>query len=72
VWVIVETITFTLNLVISNYVMNQSRGHWLLLNALTTSITLTMEMEVALLELSTWPKIFDPFEVEILLLHRNM
>jgi hypothetical protein len=52
--------------------MNQSRGHWLLLNALTTFITLTMEMEVALLELSTWPKIFDPFEVEILLLHRNM
>jgi hypothetical protein len=61
VWVIVEAITFTLNLVVSTYVMNQSRGHWLLSNALTTSITRTVEMEVALLELSIWPKISDPF-----------
>ncbi len=71
-WVIVEAITFTLNLVVSACVMNQSRGRWLLLDALTTTITFTMEMEAHLLELSTRPKIFDLFKVEICLLHRNM
>jgi hypothetical protein len=72
VWVIVEAITFTLNLVISTYLMNQSRGHWLLSNALTTSTAFTMEMEVALLEFSTWPKISNPFETKILFLRKNM
>jgi hypothetical protein len=72
VWAIVEVVTFTLKLVVFTYVMNQSRGHWLLLHALTIAITLTMEMEVQLLELSTSPEIFDLFEAEICLLHRNM
>jgi hypothetical protein len=48
VWVIIEAITFILNHVVSTYVMNKSRGHWLLSNALTTPITFTMEMEVTL------------------------
>jgi len=52
VWVIVEVITSTLNLVVFAYVMNQNRGHWLLLDALTKTITLTMELEIQLLELS--------------------
>jgi hypothetical protein len=50
VWAIAEAITFTLNLVAYACVMNQSRGHWLLSNALTISITLTMEMEAQLPE----------------------
>jgi hypothetical protein len=53
--------------------MNQSRGHWLLLDALTIAITFNMEMEFQLLlELSTRPEIFDLIEAKICLLHRNM
>jgi hypothetical protein len=59
VWAIVEAITSTLNLVVFACLMNQSRGHYLLSNALTTTITFTMEMEAQLLELSTRLEIFD-------------
>jgi len=41
-------------------------------DALTITITLTMETEVTLLELSIKPKTFDLFEVEIHFLHKNM
>jgi hypothetical protein len=71
-WVIAEAITSTLNLIVFACVMNQSRGHWLLLDALTITITFTMEMEAQLLEFSIRPEIFDLFEVEICLLHKNM
>jgi hypothetical protein len=57
-----------LNLVVSTCVMNQNRGQWLLLDALTTTITFTMEMEATLLQLSSRPKMFNPFEAEILFL----
>jgi hypothetical protein len=72
VWVITEAITFTLNLVVFVCAMNQSKGHWLLSNALTISITLTMEMEAQLLEISIGLEIFDLFETKICLLHKNM
>ncbi len=71
-WPIVEAITFTLNHVVSTCVMNQTKGHWLLLYVLTITSTLTMEMKVALLELSIKPKIFDLFESKIYYLHKNM
>jgi hypothetical protein len=53
-------------------VLHQSKGHWLLSNALTIAITLIVNMEPKLLQLSSPSKVSDPFEVEILLLHRNM
>jgi len=43
-----------------------------LLNALTTNITHTMEMEAMLLGLPTKFIIFNPFEAKILLLHMNI
>jgi hypothetical protein len=49
--------------------MNQSRGDWLLSNALTKTITLTMEMEVQLLKPFIGLEISDLFEAEICLLH---
>jgi len=45
VWVVAKVVTSCLNLVVSACVMNQSKGHWLLLNALTIAIALTMFME---------------------------
>jgi len=48
-WAIAKVITFTLNLIVSTYVMNESKDHSLLLNVLTIIITLIMDMEVALL-----------------------
>jgi hypothetical protein len=38
-----------LNPIVSTCVMNQSKGHWLLSNALTITISLIMNMEVKLL-----------------------
>jgi hypothetical protein len=43
-----------------------------LLDALTIDITLIMNMEVELLQLSNKVEIFDPFEAKIFLLHINM
>ncbi len=69
---IAEAITSILNHVVFACVMNQSRGHWLLSDALTLTITFTMEMEAQLLELSVGLEIFDLFQVEIHLLHKSM
>jgi hypothetical protein len=51
VWVVVEVVTFCLNPIVSTCVMNQSRGHWLLSNALTIVIALIVNMETTLLPL---------------------
>lgn len=48
-WVIVQVVTSYLNHVVSACAMNQSRDHWLLLNALTIVIALPMNMEAKLL-----------------------
>jgi hypothetical protein len=48
VWVVVKVVTFCLNRIVSTFVMNQSRGHWLLLDALTIVITLIVNMEATL------------------------
>ncbi len=61
-----------LNLVILACEMNQNKSHWLLLNVLTTTITLIMEMEATLLQLCIGPKMSDPFEAKILFLKKNM
>ncbi len=61
-WVVVEVVTSTLNPIISTCVLNQSKGHWLLSNTLTIAITLTMNMEVELLEMASPFEFFDPFE----------
>jgi hypothetical protein len=71
-WAISEVIISILNLVVLTCAMNLSMGHWLLLNALTTIITLTTNMEVALLHLSTGFEIFNLIHAEILVLHMNM
>jgi len=44
-WAIVGIITHCLNLMVITCVMNQSQGHWLLSNFLTTIINLIMAME---------------------------
>ncbi len=46
-WAIVQVVTSYLNHVVSACVMNQSRGHWLLLNALTIAIALPMNMKLS-------------------------
>ncbi len=40
VWVVVEVVTSCLNSIVSRCVMNQSRGNWLLLDTLTTTIAI--------------------------------
>jgi hypothetical protein len=48
-WAITKIVTFALNPIISTCVLNQSKGHWLLLNVLIIAITLIVNMEVKLL-----------------------
>ncbi len=71
-WDIIKVITFALNFVVLTCVLNQSKGHWLSSNAWRITITWSMNMKVNLLQLFNSFKVFDPFEVEILLLHKNM
>jgi hypothetical protein len=72
VWAIVEALTFALNPIVSTCVLNQLGGHWLLSNALTIIIILTMTMEVKLLQLFNVSKVSNLFEAKILFLHKNM
>jgi hypothetical protein len=57
VWVIVKAITSVLNLVVTICVMNQSQGHWLLSDALSTFIAPTLNME------AKFEQVFDGIEV---------
>jgi hypothetical protein len=68
VWVIVKAITSCLKSIISACVMNQSRSHWLLSDALTMTITFTINMEATLFPFSNGPEFFYSFESEIFVL----
>lgn len=68
VWVIVKVIISVLNLIVLVCVMNQSKCHWLLFNALTTSIAWTVHVESKFEQVSNRVTIFlDEFDVKILL-----
>lgn len=53
------------------FVMNQPKGHRLLVKCLDKIIIRPMNMKVELLEFFSKPELSHPFEVDILLLHRN-
>jgi hypothetical protein len=65
VWIVAEATTSHLNFIVSTCVMNESKGHWVLLDALTTTIALIINMEATLLPLSSGLKISESFENEI-------
>ncbi len=64
VWAIVKAVINRLNFVVITCVMSQSRGHYLLLDALTITINLiiVMEFEINHLDLN---ETFDLFDVEL-------
>jgi len=66
VWAVVEVVTSCLNPIVSTCVMNQSRGHWLLSNALTIVIALIVNMETTLLPLFGGPEILIHLKVKSL------
>jgi ABC-type xylose transport system permease subunit len=47
-WAITKIVITCLIMVVTAYVLNQSKGHWLLSNALITVINLIMAMEFQL------------------------
>jgi hypothetical protein len=49
VWVLIKAIISFLNHVVLACVMNQSRGHWLLFDALIITLPMNMEVELLLL-----------------------
>lgn len=67
---LLKTIT-SLNHVMLAYVMNQSKDHWFLSYVLTT-ITLIMNMEIKLLQLSIRHETPNLLKIKILLLHKKM
>jgi hypothetical protein len=68
VWAIIEGIISCMNLVVNACVMNQSRGHWLLLDALITTVNISLNMEVEVLGLGDGFEILDEFDLELLTL----
>ncbi len=54
-----------MNKVIITYVMNHSRGHWLLFDALNTCINLTLILEVEVGHGIDAFDILDAFDVEL-------
>jgi hypothetical protein len=68
VWAIAKKITNVLNFVINAYVMSQSMGHWLLFNASTKFIALTVNMETKFEHVSNMTKVLDEFDIELIYL----
>ncbi len=48
--------------------VNQPRGHWLILDALTTTINISLNMEAKIVGLGDGFEILDEFDLEILTL----
>ncbi len=46
----------------SVYVMNQSRGHWFLFDALTTIVSISFNMEAKVVGLGDGSEILDEFD----------
>jgi hypothetical protein len=65
---IVEAITTCMNLLVTTCVLNQSRGHWLLLDVLVTIINLIMAIESQLDPLVDGSETCDQFDVELQML----
>jgi hypothetical protein len=53
-------------------VVNQPRGHWLLLDALITTINNSLNMEAKIVGLGDGFEILDEFDLEFLTLKKNM
>jgi hypothetical protein len=51
-----------MNPVVNACVMNQSRGHWLLLDALITIVNISLNMEVEVMGLGDGFEILDEFD----------
>jgi hypothetical protein len=67
-----EIVIHCLNHMVMVCVMNKSRNHWLLSNALNTIINLIVTMKFEVNPFVDWNKIFDLFYVEFHMLNRNM
>jgi hypothetical protein len=69
VWAIDEAIIHYLNHVATTCILNQSRSHWLLSNALATMINSIMVMEFETDPLVDGNDTFDLFDVELHMLN---
>jgi len=57
---------------VSPYVLNQSKGHWLMSDALVTTINLILAMEFQPNPFANGGETFDQFDVELHMLNKNM
>lgn len=69
VWATIEVITSVLNPIIRACVMNQSQGHQLLLDVLTTSIAPIVSREVEFEQVYNEIEVLSEFDSELLLQH---
>ncbi len=65
---IVEAIISCMNLVVGAHVMNQTRGNWLLSNALTTNVNISVSMEAQVVGLGDKSEILNEFDSKLLTL----
>jgi hypothetical protein len=72
VWTIVEVVTTCLNFVVSPYVLNQSKGYYLMFDALVTTINLILAMEFQPNPFANGGETCDQFDVELQMWNKNM
>jgi len=70
-WVVANAIISYLNLIMITCMMNQSRGHWLLSNALTTIVNISFSMEVEVMGLGDRFEIIDEFDLELFFIQKT-
>ncbi len=72
VWAIAKAIISCLNFIVNACVMNQSKGHWLLSDALTTIVNISFNIKVKVVGFDEGFKILNEFDSKLLTLQKDM
>ncbi len=73
-WVVAKVLTYALNHVVTTCVMNQSHGHWFLLNVSTIAITLTVNFQfqmAKMFQVLDGIKVINPFDSKLFLFQKK-
>ncbi len=71
VWVVAKAIISYLNFIMITCMMNQSRGHWLLSNALTIIVNISFKVEVEAMGLGDRFEIIEIFDLELFFIQKT-
>jgi len=72
VWAIAKAIISCLNFIVSACVMNQSKRHWLLSDALTIVVNISFNIKAKVVGFNEGSKILNEFDSKLLTLQKDM